>query len=117
MEEDTVYSRPDAFDILGTKIWKGNSSSFELEKGPILPISFWLMRSTERCPKPSPPCLRPWKSGSFDRGRNLPAKTSVYCYATQNPIEMEGTYPLPEAQMDRFIMKLSSGISKRRKRV
>jgi len=52
-------------DILGTKSGRATLLLLSLKKAQYLPISFWLMRSTERCPKPSPPCLRPWKSGRF----------------------------------------------------
>ena len=39
-------------------------------------------------------------------GRELPAAAAVHVLATRNPIEQEGTYPLPEAQLDRFLMKV-----------
>ena len=97
-------------DILGTKIWKSNSSTFELEKGPIF-TNFLLADEINRAmPKTQSALLEAMEERQVSiEGTTYPLKPPFIVMATQNPIEMEGTYPLPEAQMDRFIMKLSLG--------
>jgi len=97
-------------DILGTKIWKGHSSSFELEKGPIF-TNFLLADEINRAmPKTQSALLEAMEERQVSiEGVTYQLKPPFIVMATQNPIEMEGTYPLPEAQMDRFIMKLSLG--------
>ena len=69
------------------------------------PTSCWPTRSTARRPRCSPRCSRRWPSARSPIGghtRRLPAPFLVL--ATQNPIESEGVYALPEAQRDRFLM-------------
>lgn len=97
-------------DILGTKIWKSNSSSFELEKGPVF-TNFLLADEINRAmPKTQSALLEAMEERQVSiEGTTYTLKPPFTVMATQNPIEMEGTYPLPEAQMDRFIMKLSLG--------
>ena len=97
-------------DILGTKIWKSNSSTFELEKGPIF-TNFLLADEINRAmPKTQSALLEAMEERQVSiEGTTYPLKPPFIVMATQNPIEMEGTYPLPEAQMDRFIMKISLG--------
>lgn len=97
-------------DILGTKIWKSNLSSFELEKGPIF-TNFLLADEINRAmPKTQSALLEAMEERQVSiEGTTYSLKPPFTVMATQNPIEMEGTYPLPEAQMDRFIMKLSLG--------
>ena len=65
-------------------------------------------RSTARRPRRSPRCWRPCRSAQVTiDGMTLRARPPLHsCFATQNPIEFEGTYPLPEAQLDRFLFKV-----------
>ena len=97
-------------DILGTKIWKSNASSFELEKGPIF-TNFLLADEINRAmPKTQSALLEAMEERQVSiEGTTYGLTPPFIVMATQNPIEMEGTYPLPEAQMDRFMMKLSLG--------
>lgn len=97
-------------DILGTKIWKSTSSVFELEKGPIF-TNFLLADEINRAmPKTQSALLEAMEERQVSiEGTTYILTPPFIVMATQNPIEMEGTYPLPEAQMDRFIMKLSLG--------
>ena len=75
--------------------------------GRSLPICSWPTRSTGPRPRPSRPCSRPCRSGrSPSRGTTHQLVPPFFVLATQNPLEMEGTYPLPEAQLDRFFFKL-----------
>ena len=65
-------------------------------------------RSTGRRRRPRPRCWRRWRSGRCrSRAARRPLPDPFIVAATQNPIEYEGTYPLPEAQLDRFLLKLT----------
>ena len=82
-----------------------NSSS---APGRCSPICCWPTRSTGRRPRRRPRCWRPWRSGrSASRAKPRPLPDPFIVAATQNPIEYEGTYQLPEAQLDRFLLKLN----------
>ena len=71
------------------------------------PTSCWPTRSTARRPRRSPRCSRPCRStGSPCRARPTCCEEPFFVFATQNPIELEGTYPLPEAQLDRFMFDI-----------
>ncbi len=97
-------------DIVGTKIWRNDISSFELEKGPIF-TNFLLADEINRAmPKTQSALLEAMEEGQVTiEGETHKLERPFTVMATQNPIEMEGTYPLPEAQMDRFLIKLSMG--------
>ncbi len=86
---------------------RATSSSSPARSSP----TWWsATRSTGPRPRPSPRCSRPWRSGrSPSTAPPTPLETPFMVVATQNPIEMEGTYPLPEAQRDRFTARLSMG--------
>ena len=63
-------------------------------------------KSTAPRPKPSPPCWKPCrKKPSPSPDAAISWKRPFFVLATQNPLEMEGTYPLPEAQLDRFLSR------------
>ncbi len=82
----------------------GGSSSTRVLSSP---TSSSPTRSTGRHPRRSPPCWRPCRSAPslpLDRTHKLPHP--FFVLATQNPIEQEGTYPLPEAQLDRFMFNI-----------
>ena len=97
-------------DIVGTKVWRGGNSEFELEKGPVF-TNFLLADEINRAmPKTQSALLEAMEERQVTiEGNTYKLVPPFTVMATQNPIEMEGTYPLPEAQMDRFIMKLSTG--------
>ena len=74
------------------------------------PTSCSPTRSTARRPRPRPPCSRPCRScKSPSAGRTYDLPRPFFVLATQNPIEQEGTYPLPEAQLDRFMFDIRIG--------
>ena len=84
-----------------------DGASFRFQAGRCSPTSCSRTRSTARRPRPSPPCWKPCRSTrspSGDATHKLPEP--FFVLATQNPLEMEGTYPLPEAQLDRFFLKI-----------
>ncbi len=85
-------------DILGTKIWKGTSLGFELEKGPIF-TNFLLADEINRAmPKSQSALLEAMEERQVSiEGTTHVLKPPFIVMATQNPIEMEGTYPLPES--------------------
>lgn len=97
-------------DIVGTKVWKGMNSAFELEKGPVF-TNFLLADEINRAmPKTQSALLEAMEEQQVTiEGNTYVLGAPFIVMATQNPIEMEGTYALPEAQMDRFTMKLSLG--------
>jgi MoxR-like ATPase len=94
-------------DITGTKIFNMQTREFELKKGPIF-TNFILADEINRTPpKTQAGLLEAMSEGTVSiEGEmiNLPAPYMVF--ATQNPLEYEGTYPLPEALVDRFLMKI-----------
>lgn len=100
-------------DIIGTKVWRMDSSNFSLEKGPVF-TNILLADEINRSP---PKVQSALLEGMEERQVTIEGDTHkleepFFVLATQNPIELEGTYPLPEAQMDRFMLKLSTGYVK-----
>src|SRR5437762_213667 len=95
-------------DITGTNIFNLQRNEFTLIKGPIF-TSFLLADEINRAPAKTQSALlqaMQERLVTIDRETHvLPANFTVF--ATQNPIEYEGTYPLPEAQKDRFMMKIT----------
>jgi MoxR-like ATPase len=95
-------------DITGTHVFNLQRNEFSLIKGPIF-TSFLLADEINRAPAKTQSALlqaMQERMVTIDRDTHrLPATFTVF--ATQNPIEYEGTYPLPEAQKDRFMLKIS----------
>jgi MoxR-like ATPase len=95
-------------DITGTNVFNLQRSEFSLIKGPIF-TSFLLADEINRAPAKTQSALlqaMQERTVTIDRDTHpLPANFTVF--ATQNPIEYEGTYPLPEAQKDRFMLKIT----------
>jgi MoxR-like ATPase len=95
-------------DITGTNIFNLQKSEFMLVRGPIF-TSFLLADEINRAPAKTQSALlqaMQERAVTIDRDTHaLPPNFTVF--ATQNPIEFEGTYPLPEAQKDRFMLKIS----------
>lgn len=101
-------------DIVGTRIFNQNKATFENQYGPIFG-NFILADEINRAPaKVQSALLEAMQERQITVGeetKKLPAPFLVF--ATQNPIEQEGTYPLPEAQLDRFLLKLVVGYPKK----
>ena len=94
-------------DILGTSVFDMNSSSFTLKKGPIF-TQFLLADEINRAPAKTQAALleaMEERQVNLDGERHELGKPFMVI-ATQNPIAYEGTYPLPEAQLDRFMFKI-----------
>ncbi len=97
-------------DILGTKVYRPAKGEFELVKGPIF-CNLLLADEINRAPpKTQSALLEAMEERQVTiEGETIPLPKPFIVIATQNPIEFEGTYPLPEAQMDRFMIRLSFG--------
>lgn len=100
-------------DIIGTRIWRQSDGSFELMKGPVF-TNILLADEINRAPPKTQAALL---EAMEEKQVSIEGETHVLgspfvVLATQNPIELEGTYPLPEAQMDRFMLRLSTGYAK-----
>jgi MoxR-like ATPase len=94
-------------DILGTHVYDLNSRTFRLRKGPIFTEILLADEINRTPPKTQAALLEAMEERqvSID-GKTFALSDGFFVAATQNPIEQEGTYPLPEAQVDRFLMKI-----------
>ena len=95
-------------DITGNNVFDMNEGRFHLRKGPVF-ANLLLADEINRTPPRTQAALleaMEEKSVTID-GSTLPMEQPFMVLATQNPIEFEGTYPLPEAQLDRFLIKLN----------
>jgi MoxR-like ATPase len=94
-------------DIVGTRILRSGGGGFDVELGPVF-ANFLLADEINRAPaKVQSALLEVMQEGQVTiGGHTYPVPEPFLVLATQNPIESEGTYPLPEAQTDRFLMKL-----------
>jgi len=94
-------------DITGTRIYRASSETFDVELGPIF-ANFVLADEINRAPaKVQSALLEVMAERQVSiGGQTFPAPDPFLVLATQNPIESEGVYPLPEAQRDRFLMKI-----------
>ncbi|HYV45672.1 MAG TPA: MoxR family ATPase [Myxococcaceae bacterium] len=97
-------------DILGTSIFDLKTQSFVLVRGPIF-TDLLLADEINRAPaKTQSALLEAMQERSVSlEGRNILVSPVFTVFATQNPVESEGTYPLPEAQLDRFLIKIEVG--------
>ncbi len=99
-------------DITGTDVIEENpaTGTFELQvpaRARCSPTSSSPTKSTARRRRRRPPCSKPCRSGrSPSAASGTSSPNPFFVLATQNPIEQEGTYPLPEAQQDRFMFKV-----------
>jgi MoxR-like ATPase len=94
-------------DILGTSIFDLNSRSFTLKKGPIFTQILLADEINRTPPKTQAALLEAMEEQQVTLdGESLPLSELFWVIATQNSLEFEGTYPLPEAQLDRFLFKL-----------
>ena len=108
-EAKRIQFTPDLMpaDIVGTNVFNMGNNTFELRRGPIF-TDLLLGDEINRAPAKTQSALLEGMSEravTIDGDRH--ALSSVFTvFATQNPIEFEGTYPLPEAELDRFLMKI-----------
>ncbi|MBO7354087.1 MAG: MoxR family ATPase [Lachnospiraceae bacterium] len=97
-------------DITGVSVYNAASKSFEFKPGPILNNIFLADEINRTPPKTQSALLEVMQEKKVTAdGISYPIDGIFMVIATQNPVEFAGTYPLPEAQLDRFMMKLSLG--------
>jgi len=117
---DTAFSRvqftPDLLpaDVIGTEIYRPQSGDFTVKKGPVfsnLVLADEINRAPAKVQSALLEAMQERQVTIGDTTHILPRPFLVL--ATQNPIEQEGTYPLPEAQVDRFMLKLKVGYPNR----
>ena len=94
-------------DLVGTRVFRPDRTDFETELGPVF-CNFLLADEINRAPaKVQSALLEVMQEHQVTIGHNtFPVPSPFLVLATQNPIESEGTYPLPEAQVDRFMLKV-----------
>src|SRR5215208_4857273 len=94
-------------DLIGTRIWRPDTGEFQTELGPVFG-NLLLADEINRAPaKVQSALLEVMQEQQVTLGgRSYPVPRPFLVLATQNPIESEGTYQLPEAQLDRFLFKL-----------
>ncbi len=107
-----VQGTPDMMpaDILGTTVFNQRTAEFSLHKGPVF-TQFLLADEINRMPPRTQAALlesMEERQVTMD-GEAHPLDDLFTVFATQNPLEFEGTYPLPEAQLDRFLLKIKVG--------
>jgi len=97
-------------DILGVSVFNQNDRSFEFRRGPIFANVVLADEINRTTPKTQSALLEAMSEGkvSVDNG-TYPLPSPFMVVATQNPIEYHGTYPLPESQLDRFLLRIRMG--------
>ncbi|HEY7178052.1 MAG TPA: MoxR family ATPase [Gaiella sp.] len=112
MEFTRIQFTPDLMpsDVTGSSIWNQRDADFEFRRGPVF-TNLLLADEINRAPPKTQAALL---EGMQERqvtieGTTYPLGTPFLVIATQNPIEYEGTYPLPEAQLDRFLLRTAFG--------
>jgi MoxR-like ATPase len=97
-------------DISGHAVFDPKLERFEVRKGPVF-TNILLADEINRAPaKTQSALLEAMQEGQVTiEGTSFPLPPPFMCLATQNPLELEGTYPLPEAQLDRFLLKVLIG--------
>jgi MoxR-like ATPase len=97
-------------DITGGYIFNRTKNKFELRQGPVFANVLLADEINRASPKTQSALLEAMQEGQVTiEGETLPLPEPFLVLATQNPIEYEGTFPLPEAQLDRFMLKLKVG--------
>ncbi|WP_079478641.1 AAA family ATPase [Halobacillus salinus] len=97
-------------DVTGVSIYNPKDREFEFRAGPILGNVVLADEINRTSPKTQSALLEGMEETSITvDGNTVPLSNPFFVMATQNPIEYEGTYPLPEAQLDRFLIKMKMG--------
>jgi MoxR-like ATPase len=97
-------------DISGSYIYNMRTQAFDLRRGPVFAQMVLADELNRAPPKTQAALLEAMQESQVTlEGRTMPLPAPFHVFATQNPIESEGVYLLPEAQVDRFLMRLSMG--------
>ena len=101
-------------DITGVFIFNQKTNEFEFRPGPIMAQIVLADEINRATPKTQSALLEAMEEGNITvDGQTFPLPKPFLVLATQNPIEYEGTFPLPEAQLDRFLMRIELGYPRR----
>ena len=112
LEFKRIQFTPDLLpgDITGGYIFNRDKNKFELHKGPVFANILLADEINRASPKTQSALLEAMQEGQVTlEGETMNLPTPFLVLATQNPIEYEGTFPLPEAQLDRFMIKVAVG--------
>ncbi len=120
LEFGRIQFTPDMLpaDITGLHIYNRQTNEFELKKGPVFTnilLADEINRATPRTQAGLLECMEE-RQVTID-GETQRLELPFFVVATENPVETAGTFPLPEAQMDRFLMKLSMGLPNREEEI
>lgn len=97
-------------DILGVSIFDQQSGSFYFHPGPVFTHVLLVDEINRAMPKTQSALLEAMEEGQVTvEGETRPLQPPFFVIATQNPLEYTGTFPLPESQMDRFLMRITVG--------
>lgn len=97
-------------DVTGVSIYNQKSQEFEFRRGPIFAQIIVADEINRATPRTQSALLEAMAEGQVSvDGKTYPLAQPFLVFATQNPVEHEGTFPLPEAQLDRFMFRLSVG--------
>lgn len=97
-------------DIIGVSVYDKETGSFSFKKGPIFNQIFLADEINRTSPKTQSSLLQAMEEGEVStEEKDYILEKPFIVLATQNPLEYQGTFPLPEAQLDRFLMRLSIG--------
>jgi len=112
LEFKRIQFTPDLLpsDVTGSFLFDQREGRFEFRRGPIFANLLLADEINRATPKTQSALLEAMQEAQVTiEGERFPLEAPFLVIATQNPIELEGTYPLPEAQLDRFLMRLSVG--------
>ena len=97
-------------DLIGTRIWNPEARAWELHKGPVFTEVLLADEINRTPPKTQAALLEAMEERQVTiDGERIELGSVFFVIATENPLEFEGTYPLPEAQTDRFLLKINLG--------
>jgi MoxR-like ATPase len=116
LEFSRIQFTPDLMpsDVTGSSIYNQRESDFEFRAGPIFANLLLADEINRAPPKTQAALLEAMQERQVtNEGQTRPLGPPFLVLATQNPIEYEGTYPLPEAQLDRFLLRMSVGYPSR----
>jgi MoxR-like ATPase len=101
-------------DVTGFNVFNQQSGQFEFQPGPVMTNVLLADEINRTIPRTQASLLESMEERqvTIDR-QTLPLPAPFFVIATQNPLELEGTFPLPEAQLDRFLLKLKVGYPER----
>ncbi len=105
-------------DVTGFNVYSRQAGSFEFQPGPVMTNVLLADEINRTIPRTQSSLLESMEERQVTvDGRTYPLPSPFFVIATQNPIELEGTFPLPEAQLDRFLLKIDLGYPDREEEI